>query len=52
MEISFGSLMEVQSQMEIAQLLNYITKEQMDDLDEKTIEIAKMLSGLKAAKKS
>ena len=52
LEISFGSLMEVQSQMEIAQLLNYITKEQMDDLDEKTIEIAKMLSGLKAAKKS
>ncbi len=44
--------MEVQSQMEIAQLLNYITKEQMDDLDGKTIEIAKMLSGLKSSKKS
>ncbi len=44
--------MEVQSQMEIAQLLNYITKEQMDDFDGKTIEIAKMLSGLKTAKKS
>ncbi|WP_407446358.1 four helix bundle protein [Fibrobacter sp.] len=52
LEISFGSLMEVQSQMEIAQLLNYITKEQMDDLDGKTIEIAKMLSGLKSSKKS
>ncbi len=52
LEISFGSLMEVQSQMEVAQLLNYITKEQMDELDEKTIEIAKMLSGLKTAKKS
>jgi len=43
--------MEVQSQMEIAQLLNYITKEQMDELDVKTREIAKMLSGLKTAKK-
>jgi four helix bundle protein len=52
LEISFGSLMEVQSQMEIAQLLNYITKEQMDDLNGKTIEIAKMLSGLKSSKKS
>ena len=51
LEISFGSLMEVQSQMEIAQLLNYITREQMDALDEKTVEIAKMLSGLKTAKK-
>ena len=52
LEISFGSLMEVQSQMEIAQLLNYITKEQIDELDEKTVEIAKMLSGLKSAKKT
>ena len=43
--------MEVQSQMEIAQLLNYITREQMDALDKKTVEIAKMLSGLKTAKK-
>ena len=43
--------MEVQSQMEIAQLLNYITKDQLDLLDVKTVEIAKMLSGLKAAKK-
>ena len=52
LEISYGSLMETQSQLEIAQLLNYITKEQMDDLDGKTIEIAKMLSGLKSSKKS
>ena len=51
LEISFGSLMEVQSQMEIAQLLNYIAKEEMDALDEKTVEIAKMLCGLKAARK-
>ena len=43
--------MEVQSQMEIAQLLNYITKDQLDLLDVKTVEIAKMLSGLKTAKK-
>ena len=50
LEISFGSLMEVQSQMEIAQLLNYIKKEDIDELDVKTVEISKMLSGLKASK--
>lgn len=50
LEISFGSLMEVQSQMEIAQMLNYITKEEMEELDGKTVEIAKMLSGLKTSR--
>ncbi len=50
LEISYGSLMEVQSQLEIAQLLNYITKEELDVVDPKTEEIAKMLSGLKKSK--
>lgn len=50
LEISFGSLMEVQSQTEIAQMLNYITKEEMEELDGKTVEIAKMLSGLKTSR--
>ena len=43
--------METQSQLEIAHLLNYITKESLDEIDPKTEEIAKMLSGLKTAKK-
>ena len=50
LEISYGSLMEVQSQLEIAQLLNYMTKESLDEIDPKTEEIAKMLSGLKMSK--
>ena len=50
LEISYGSLMEVQSQLEISQLLNYITKEKLDFIDSKTEEIAKMLSGLKISK--
>ena len=51
LEISYGSLMETQSQLEIAQLLNYITKESLDEIDPKTEEIARMLSGLKSSKK-
>lgn len=50
LEISYGSLMEVQSQLEIAQLLRYITKEELDFIDPKTEEIAKMLSGLRNSK--
>lgn len=50
LEISYGSLMEVQSQLEVALLLNYITKEELDVIDPKTEEIAKMLSGLKSSK--
>ena len=50
LEISYGSLMEVQSQLEIAQLLRYITKEELDLIDPKTEEIAKMLSGLRNSK--
>lgn len=50
LEISYGSLKETQSQLEIAQLLNYITKETLDEIDPKTEEIARMLSGLKSSK--
>ena len=50
LEISYGSLMEVQSQLEVAQLLNYLSKDSLDDVDPKTEEIAKMLSGLKKSK--
>lgn len=46
-EISYGSLMEVQSQLEIAQLLNYITQEDLQEVEIQTVELAKMLSGLR-----
>ncbi len=47
-EMSFGSLMEVQSQLEIAQTLGYLSQSDIDLIDEKTVVIAKMLSGLKS----
>ncbi|MCQ2090932.1 MAG: four helix bundle protein [Fibrobacter sp.] len=50
LEISYGSLMEVQSQLEVALLLNYVTKDDLNSIDLKTEEIAKMLSGLKLSK--
>lgn len=48
-EMSFGSLMEVQSQLEIAQTLGYLSQSDIDLIDEKTVVIAKMLSGLKSS---
>lgn len=48
-EMSFGSLMEVQSQLEIAETLGYLSQLDIDNIDEKTIVIAKMLSGLKSS---
>jgi four helix bundle protein len=47
LEISYGSLMEASSQLEIAQLLGYIDEQQLDEIVNKTMEIARMLSGLK-----
>ena len=47
LSISYGSLMETQSHLEISQLLNYITKNELEQVTEKTAEIARMLSGLK-----
>ena len=43
LEISYGSLMEVQS-------LKYITHEDLKTIEPKTEEIAKMLSGLRKSK--
>ena len=48
-EISYGSLMEVQSQLEIAIKLNYINNEELKKIDPLTDEIARMLSGLRAS---
>lgn len=46
-EIAFGSLMEVSSQMEIAEELGYITAEDRFSMDDLVTEVAKLLSGLR-----
>jgi len=47
-EIAYGSLMEAFSQLQIAQDLGYLTAKEIDDIRPSFIEVAKMLSGLKA----
>lgn len=51
-EIGYGSLMESQCQLELACLLQYITKEELQEIEKHTVEIAKMLSGLRNSLKS
>lgn len=46
LEVSYGSLMEVSSQMEIAEELGYITSEERADMDQLIEEVARLLSGL------
>ncbi len=48
LEIAYGSLMEVDCQMSIAVDLNYIEQTDYKDFESKAIEVAKMLSGLRA----
>ncbi|MBQ6741322.1 MAG: four helix bundle protein [Bacteroidales bacterium] len=45
-EIAFGSMMEVSSQMEIAEELEYITAEDRSSMDVLVEEEARLLSGL------
>ena len=47
-EISFGSLYEVMSQIELAKDLGYITASQFTDIETLICDIAKLLSGLRA----
>jgi len=47
MEISFGSLMEVQCQLDIAKDLKYITNEEFDAIDLIIQEEAKILAGMR-----
>lgn len=47
LEISFGSLMEVLSQMDIACDLEYITKEEFMNIEEMVENVSRPLSGLK-----
>lgn len=46
-EIAYGSLMEVFSQLQIAQDLGYLTEDDIDGIRPQFISVAKMLSGLK-----
>ena len=45
-EMSYGSLMEVSSQFEIAEELGYITVEERLSMDQLIEEVARLLSGL------
>ena len=46
-EVSNGSLMEVMCQLEIANMLGYISKEALQAQEEKIATIAKMIIGLR-----
>lgn len=45
-EISYGSLMEVSSQFEIAEELGYVSSEERLSMDQLIEEVARLLSGL------
>lgn len=47
LEIAFGSLMEAYCQLQIAVDLNYIWKEDLSIVNEKIIDVSKLLSGLR-----
>ena len=50
-EMSYGSLMEVSSQFEIAEELGYITAEERLSMDQLIEEVARLLSGLQKSYK-
>ncbi len=47
MEIAYGSVLEVNCQMEIAQRLGYISETELESIDAKSQELASMLSGFR-----
>lgn len=47
LEIAYGSLMEVMCQLEVAEILEYISANDLRQYDEKITEISKMLIGLR-----
>ena len=51
LSIANGSLMEVETQIQIAQRLNFINSEECTTILNQTSQISRMLSGLKAALK-
>lgn len=52
LEISYGSLMELMCQMEIAFDLHYISKDEFSQIEEEIGNIYKMLSSMQASLKS
>lgn len=48
-EIAYGSLLEVNCQMDVAKRLGYIVEEELIEMDQKCVELARMLSGLRAS---
>lgn len=50
-EIAYGSLNEVMCQLEMANELNYIDNEQLQNIEKQYVVIAQMLSGLRNSKK-
>ena len=49
-EIAYGSLLEVNCQMDVAKRLGYIAEEEeLIEMDQKCVELARMLSGLRAS---
>ena len=49
LEIAYGSLMEVNCQLDVANRLDYITNDELKEMDEECVELARMLSGLRAS---
>ena len=47
LEISYGSLMEVNSQLDIAKDLKYITEEQFVEVEQQIFKVASLVSGLR-----
>ena len=47
LEIAYGSLMEVMCQLEVAELLAYLSKDQLVQQETTITEISKMLMGLR-----
>ena len=48
-EIAYGSLMEVNCQMDVAKRLGYISDEELTNLDQECVELARMLLGLRSS---
>jgi four helix bundle protein len=48
-EIAYGSLLEVNCQMDVAKRLGYISDEELTNLDQECLELARMLSGLRSS---
>ena len=47
LEIAYGSLTEVTCQLDIAQSLGYITEEELSTAEDMSIEVRKLMSGLR-----